>query len=426
MTLLRALAAALLACHCAGMASAAPAKPIAQRTGTHTRATAASAAAPAIATGLDAEARLIQIYQRIGAGQSRPALLLADKLVADYPNFALAQLVHGDLLQAQSHALHAVGDVPEATARAAAPGTLGELREEALQRLKALRERPPVGMVPSQFVRLSERNKHAIAVDASRSRLYLLENSAAGPHVVADYYISVGKLGIEKTIEGDQRTPLGIYFITSSVDRKLLKDFYGAGALPINYPNPYDLRRGKTGGGIWLHGVPPQQFARAPRATDGCVALSNPDLKTLLSTVEIRSTPVVIAPSLQWVNPSQNQGELRSFDDVWKQWLSAKTSGDVTRTLAYYTHDFNSYGKTLQDWGGVLQTEIALNKGQNVAIKDQSVLHWAESSQNATMVVTFSEVRAGNNIGNTKRQYWLRSPTATGGQWKIFFEGVIG
>jgi L,D-transpeptidase YnhG len=414
MTLLRACMAALFAWQCAGTAHAAAAKP-----------PRPSPVAASTAKGLDAEARLIQIYQRIGLGQTRQALSLADVLVRDYPHFALAQLVHGDLLLAQTRGLRSVGDVPEATARAA-PGALGELREEALQRLKALRERPPVGMVPSQFVRLSERNKHAIAVDASRSRLYLLENTASGPRVVADYYISVGKLGIEKVIEGDQRTPLGIYFITSSVDRKSLTDFYGAGALPINYPNPYDLRRGKTGSGIWLHGVPPQQFARAPRATDGCVALSNPDLEKILNTVEIRSTPVVIAPSLQWVNPKQSPGEVRSFDDTWKQWHSTKSSGDLARTLGYYTSDFNNYGKTLKDWSAVLQAEMGLNKGRTLEVKDQSVLYWAESAQSATMVVTFSEVRAGSATGSTKRQYWLRSPSATGGQWKIFFEGIIG
>jgi L,D-transpeptidase YnhG len=377
------------------------------------------------AKGYDAEARLIQIYQRIGQAQTREALKLADQLVKDHPNFALAQLVHGDLLNAQTRPLKTMGDMSEATARAA-PGVLGELREESVLRLKALRERPPAGMVPSQFVHLPARNKHAIAVDAARARLYVFENTPTGMRLAADYYISVGKLGTEKSLEGDLRTPLGVYFITNTLARKTLKDFYGAGALPINYPNPFDLRRGKTGGGIWLHGTPSNQFSRPPKATDGCVVLSNPDLERILSTVEIRTTPVIIAPSLKWVNPAQSNVDNKAFDEVWNQWRAAKASTDLTRTLAFYTSDFNNYGKSLADWTKVLQAELAQTKGRSVEAKDVSVLHWADNAQSATMVVTFSEVRAGSTTGSTKRQYWLRSPSATQNQWKIFFEGVIG
>lgn len=146
---------------------------------------------------------------------------------------------------------------------------LADLREESRIRLKALRERPPPGSIPSQFLALSPRTRHAIAVDTSKSRLYLFENSAEGLKLIANYYISIGKSGIEKSLEGDQHTPLVVYYITSNLDPKSLKDFYGSGALPINYPNPLDVSRGKTGGGIWLHGTPPGQFSRAPKASDG-------------------------------------------------------------------------------------------------------------------------------------------------------------
>ena len=204
------------------------------------------------------EARLIEVYKLIGQASSREALRKAEALVKDHPNFQLAQLVYGDLLSGQTRPLRTLGDVPDTTAQAGAP-QLAELRQESQLRIKALRERPPPGTIPSQFLALSQRNRHAIAVDTSRSRLYLFEHTANGLMLVADFYVSVGKLGIEKSVEGDQRTPLGVYFITSNLNRKSLKDFYGAGALPINYPNQLDIRRGKTGGGIWLHGTPPTQ-----------------------------------------------------------------------------------------------------------------------------------------------------------------------
>jgi L,D-transpeptidase YnhG len=389
----------------------------------------AEIAAEKAQTGFDSEARLIDIYRLIGQGKGREALAKAQALTEQQPHFQLGQLVYGDLLSAQIRPVRSIGDVPDTTARAA-PAALAELREESALRLKALRERPAAGLVPTQFVRLSARNKHAIAIDTSRSRLYFFENTAQGTRLLGDYYITVGKQGVDKSTEGDNRTPLGVYFITNTLDPKGLVDLYGAGALPINYPNPYDLRRGKTGGGIWLHGAPAKQFSRAPRASEGCVVLSNPDLLKILNTVETRTTPVVIAPSLTWVNPQQTSPEATAFNEAWAQWINSKNTANLQKTLNFYTSDFNSYGKTLQDWSAVLQQDIQNAKGREIQYKDVSMLHWQEGTASAplaaTMVVTFSEVVSGQRTGVTKRQYWMRSPTATQNTWKIFFEGVIG
>jgi len=380
--------------------------------------TRAVAARPAPRDG-QAEARLIEVYRLVGAGQARQALARAEALVREHPNFQLAQLVYGDLLASRTRPVRSLGDVPEgAGAQGAQP--LAELREESRLRIRALLERPPAGTVPSQFLQLSTRSRHAIAIDTSRARLYLFENTAQGMKLLGDYYVSVGKQGVEKAVEGDLRTPLGVYYITSNLDPKTLKDFYGAGALPINYPNPYDTRRGKTGSGIWLHGTPPAQFARPPRASDGCVVLANPDLERLLRTVEIRSTPVVIAPSLQWVAPAKLKAEARPFAETLAAWRAAKSSGVAERLLPFYASDFSADGKELAEWMPRLRTELGRVRGRGVQLKDLSFLRWTDSAE--TMVVTFGEVPEGARSGPVKRQYWMR----VGSQWKIFYEGVIG
>ena len=366
----------------------------------------------------DAEARLIDIYKLIGQANSHDALAKAESLVKDHPNFQLAQLVYGDLLAGRARPVRMLGDVPDTTAKAGAQ-QLAELRQESQLRLRALRERPEPSMVPSQFLTLSPRVKHAIAVDASRSRLYLFENTSSGLKLLADYYISVGKSGIEKSLEGDLRTPLGVYFVTGSLDPRKLKDFYGSGALPINYPNQLDVKRGKTGSGIWLHGTPPQQFSRAPQATDGCVVLANPDLERIIKTVEVRSTPVVIAQSLTWVAPQTARANSKPFEVALNSWQAAKSSGDITRLMSWYTADFTSYGKTLAEWKPALISEVKQLGGREVQLKDVSYMRWTDSTD--TMVVTFGELVQGAKSGHTKRQYWTRQ----GNQWKIFFEGVI-
>ena len=365
-----------------------------------------------------AEARLIEVYQLIAKAESRSALAKAESLIADFPNFQLAQLVYGDLLAARVRPVKTVGDVPDTQAKGV-EAALGQLREESQLRLKALRERPDPSAIPSEFLTLSAINKHAIAIDASRSRLYLFENRSTGLKLIADYYISVGKSGLEKTIEGDLKTPLGIYFITSNLDPKSLKNFYGSGALPINYPNVLDSKRGKTGNGIWLHGTPPDQFSRPPKATDGCVVLSNPDLLQIIRTVQVRTTPVVISKRLNWVSASTTQLTKKPFEAALDQWRIAKSMGNIEEILNFYSPDFASNGLRLPEWTPLLKKDIKKANGREIILKDVSLLHWTDVGE--TMVVTFGEVTAGRLTGPVKRQYWsLQSK-----KWKIFFESVI-
>lgn len=368
---------------------------------------------------LQAEAKLLRIYQLIGQGQNRQALLESEQLLKIQPNFQLAQLVHGDLLSSFVRPVNGLGDMPKSSTSTAA---LNELREESIMRLKALREKPPANSIPSQFLALSERNKHAIAIDASRSRLYLFENTSSGVKLVSDYYISVGKFGVEKSLEGDQRTPLGVYHITGSLNPNSLVDFYGVGALPINYPNPLDLKRGKTGSGIWLHGTPSEQFSRAPKASDGCVVLANPDLNRILTSVKSRTTPVVIAERLNWVPKTSLDSEKSNFTQVLMSWRATKVQADAAKLMAFYTQDFSNYGKNLAQYTASQTVEVSKLKGRDIALTNLSLMRW--NDQNDTMVVTFDEVIAGSTRGVTKRQYWIRD-SKDSKNWKIFFEGVI-
>lgn len=392
------------------------------------------------AVALAPETRLAEIYRLIGAGHMNTALEQATRLAQDYPNFQLAQLVLGDLLATRARALRSPGDVPDSLSSIKTPAPvaksradqrfldlrqpgqrLADLRHESEARISALRERPPEGAVPVQFLALSPRNRHAIAVDASRSRLYLFENdSEKGPRLIADYYVSVGKSGVEKTIEGDSRTPLGVYFIVKQLRPGELHPFYGSGALPINYPNKLDLQRGKTGGGIWLHGTPRRQYARAPLATDGCIVLANPDLETIFRTVAPVSTPVLIAARLDWVPTDRLQAARQPFEEVLAAWRSAKESGDLDRLLDFYAPDFRNNDRTLTDWKPRLRQEINQAAGRPISLKNLSLLRWQDEAE--TMVVTFDEVQGNRRAGPVKRQYWMRQ----GNGWKIFYEGIIG
>ena len=373
----------------------------------------------------EAESRLIEIYKLVGASKAKEALALASKLTTDFPHFQLGQLVYGDLLLLQTKPVRQLGELPTSLAKSATnQAALAELRDESSQRLKALRERPPAGTIPSQLLSLSPRNKHVIAVDTSKSRLYLLENGPQGVRLIADHYISVGQAGIEKNVEGDNKTPLGVYYLTSTVDPKGLPPLYGGGALPINYPNPFDQRLGKTGSGIWFHGTMPDRYARQPQSTNGCVVLSNPDLHKLMATVAVKTTPVVIASQLTWVNPAQLIPERTQFELSLNQWREAKNAGQIDKLYNFYMADFFNYGRTLKDWWPSVLAEVKIANKRPIQWRETTELMWRPDINKKNpniMVVTYDEMIPGNKQAITKRQYWMQ----LGNQWKIFFEGAI-
>ena len=397
---------------CLTQASAAPASAA-------TPSTVAISKTPTTAPVPAAEARLLDIYKLIASGQTKAALTQAQSLVEDVPNFQLGQLVYADLLTARTQKLSTMGAAPGSLS-AMAPDRLTQLRTEATRRLAASRERPPAGALPAQFIELPPSTKHAIAVDATRSRLYLFENGPKGLQLVADHYASVGRLGTEKSSEGDQRTPLGVYYITSRLEGRQLTDFYGSGALLLNYPNEHDRRQGRTGSGIWLHGVPSDSYARSPNSTDGCVALANPELRAILERVQPRSTPVVIAQSIQWVQPALNDQDRRNVRNLIEGWRMARASGDVNRLMSFYSPQFSNGAYDYMQWRIAVTKEVGQQRARGFQLKDLAILGWKDKRD--LLVVTFGEVANGQRVGAVKRQYWGKE----GGLWKIFYEGVIG
>ncbi len=364
--------------------------------------------------GVDAQIRLV--FEKIQTRQLDAALDEVDRLIARHPNFRLAHLVRGDLLLARAKPIEFFGNTGH-TARE----RLDELRAEAYVRLRSYGDHPPAHLVPRYLLQFAPTQKHAIVVDASRSRVYVYENASGTPHLVEDYYTTLGKRGIEKTVEGDKKTPIGVYHVTSRIPGGKLPDLYGWGAFPINYPNEWDRVLGKTGYGIWLHGVPSDNYARAPWASDGCVALANPDIAGLAKRVQVGVTPVIIAERVEWVSPEALRKEREEFFRQVEAWRTDWESLDPDRYLAHYAREFRSNGMDLAAWqehkrrvnGGKAWIKVSLN---NVSI-------FRNPGQQSMIAVTYQQDYRSNNLAQQtrKRQYWV----VEDGRWKIAYEAPV-
>lgn len=375
--------------------------------------TAAAAAAPEAAKPLSADAQLVRVLADVSRGALTNAMGELDRLIERYPNFRLAYLVRGDLLLARTKAISGLGDTSFA-----AGDRLEDLRAEARARMRANREVPPADRVPRYLLKLDARQKNAIVVDAERSRVYVYATEGGIPRLVRDFYTSIGKLGIGKERESDKKTPIGVYHITSWIPGRKLPDLYGSGAFPIDYPNARDRLLGRTGNGIWIHGVPSITYARAPLASDGCVALANPDLEALAGYVRPGVTPVVIARRLEWVTPAALRAERDNFLAALEAWRRDWQSNNVERYLAHYSHNFRASDRNLESWKAHKRRVSAGKSWIKVSLDNLSVLR--EPGAKDLVSVSFDQDYRSSNLSQrtSKRQYWARE----GGRWMIVYE----
>lgn len=127
-----------------------------------------------------------------------------------------------------------------------------------------------------------------VLVEKSKRKLYLM----SGKNIIKTYNISLGKKPVgHKVMEGDKRTPEGLYWIDW---RKQSSKFNLA--MHISYPNPRDVAQAKKqgvspGSMIMIHGTPidpeyPEWYFRGLNWTDGCIAMMNRDMKEVWSLVK--------------------------------------------------------------------------------------------------------------------------------------------
>jgi murein L,D-transpeptidase YafK len=118
----------------------------------------------------------------------------------------------------------------------------------------------------------------------------------SGDSVVRSYRVALGRDPVgRKEHEGDGRTPEGRY----TIDRRNPKSKYHL-SLHISYPAEADWARARSrglepGGDIMIHGLKPGVDHPASDWTQGCIAVTNPEIEEIWELVA-DGTPVEILP----------------------------------------------------------------------------------------------------------------------------------
>lgn len=250
-----------------------------------------------------------------------------------------------------------------------------------------------------------------MTVDMSRQRAAIIRNKDGEFKKIKDMPCTTGMKGGGKLLEGDRKTPEGVYFLEGKATGGLDFDSFGNTAFPLNYPNPVDRIQGKTGNGIMIHG---RGRSFGPRQTLGCVVLENDDVDTLDRHVRIQATPVVIAESVAltgkvgpppeialgtwgWVKARERREN--AFFEIYDPVRFEKSSG---ASFARFRQN------TLQDFARSQWVDIRLDHLQVIEGPDYMVSVFAER--------TFPHGEQG-----WRRLYWMRHIEL----WKIVGEEWI-
>lgn len=363
------------------------------------------------------ETMLVKSLQEIAESRVDSALNGIEQLLKANPNFRLAHLIKGDLLLARARPISDIGEMNGVSQQ-----HIDDLREEAKARMQHYRDPVPLDKVPRFLLQMQPEQKYALVADTRKARLYIFRNAGGEARYVADYYISSGKNGPQKLKEGDKKTPIGVYFVTANLPRQKLTDFYGSGAFPIDYPNDWDRRNGRNGFGIWLHGTPSDTYSRPPRASDGCVVLTNQDLDAVGATLQVGVTPVIISDGMEWVKPSDSAPLREKLSHYLENWRRDWESGNIDAYITNYGRDFTSGKQNLDEW---IKHKRQVNASKQwVKVKVSNVGMFSYPGRDDLVVVNFDQEYLSNNLSNKmkKRQYWKKENKT--GHWKIVHESA--
>ena len=361
-----------------------------------------------------AEINLEKAFAAISIGEVQKAKSILVDTLEHHPNFHLARMVYADLIAAQAQHLPLLAD-PVALSKARIAG----LAEEATARL--VQPLPKSNELPVNIVQVSQNHRHVLLFDAEYSRLYVFENHEGTPHLIADYYASAGKDGMDKEREGDNRTPSGVYKITHTLDDEQLPELYGIGAYVLNYPNRWDQTLRRSGSGIWLHGVPRITYSRPPETSRGCIVSSNSVMQWLKDRIDPAQTPVVLANRVDWLDTVSWQAHRKQLLSMVEQWQSDWQSLDVERYLAHYSEEYQDAKLNYQQMLSQTRHNAEKKTFVKVAIKEIDLFRYSTKPERYT--VHFDQDYKSNNynIAYRKKQIWQRED----GEWKIIFEGRV-
>lgn len=373
----------------------------------------------AAAPGMQYEKRILEVSNLIEEGRLEAALLNAEGVLRNYPKSRITQVMKADILRAMNGDLSTIADGVDRHSK-----EFSDFQHELNNRSIHYFSEKKIDysqLIPASIVDMGN-DSHMLLAEMTTGRFFVIENNQGRPKVIDDYYMSIGKDGYDKQLEGDNKTPLGLYRVTHEIPGSQLPDLYGSGAFPVNYPNKIDLWRKRTGYGIWLHGTPSDTHSRAPLSSEGCFVLSNEDYDHIAPLIRSVGRPrVLLVDTVKWLTQQEYDQHKQAYVDILTSWMNDWESLDVDRYIKHYSkQDFNLGTDNYGQWEKHKRS-IARSKEFVQLVVDIKGL-FIYPGEKDMFVVDFNQDYVSNNFKSKdeKQQYWQKNSQ---GEWQIIYEG---
>lgn len=213
------------------------------------------------------------------------------------------------------------------------------------------------------------------------------------------YPCVTGQLPGDKQALNDLKTPEGIYFVGYKIANGLDFREYGGIAYTLNYPNPVDKLRGKTGYGIWIHS---KGFDLLP--TRGCVAINLANIAEVGPNLK-PGLPVILAEELKGVSTFDN-GTPAQMISLMEGWTNAWASKSP-QMFDYY--DPEAYSMATEDFNLFKQNKERLFKTLNFIKIFNREIHALEGP--GYWVTWAEQLYTASNLSTegVRRLYWQKN-----------------
>ena len=364
--------------------------------------------------GNEYEQSLLETIKEIQGQNHEQALHSTRELIRQYPHSRLGHMLYADLLLAKAEPLTEIGSGIKMD------NASRDFRYEIQQRWKHDKDQTHENLYPQNILFLAENQPYVILVDQHSSRIYVYRNQGGDLQLETNYFITIGLKGYGKEKRGDQKTPIGIYQVTRYIDGGELPDLYGEGAFPINYPNAWDKRKQRTGGGIWLHGTPSYTYNRSPWASDGCIVVSNPDFLHIGNFISPDLyTPVVVTEKVNWLTREQWLEQRQQAIQLLSSWIFDWESLDHDKYSSHYSRsELEAYGRNFKAWDGHKRWVDRDKTWVEIEYNKLNIFNYP--GEDNLMLMQFDQSYRSNNlsIDSSKELYWRKNTD----QWQIVYE----
>jgi murein L,D-transpeptidase YafK len=180
-----------------------------------------------------------------------------------------------------------------------------------------------------------------VVVDKKANQIYLSNYNDGALTAVKTYRATLGQKAGDKLMEGDLKTPEGIYEFLFRSEYPALKKKFGPLAIYVGYPNSMDKTGSKTGFDILLHGT--DDPARLERQFDslGCVVTDNENVRVISDQIKMKDTKIIITRDFKAL---QDSGRMARLKDFFAKWLKAWSEKDLDAYVESYADEYKMDG----------------------------------------------------------------------------------